>query len=447
MFLALCPWQGFAQREANNPKRQKQQTVCFFLSCFASLLCCVSLSLCFTFFLLFLLYLPDCFFVICQFFTHLVFLFLPPFPLNCKAAEEGKRDDEWKKTKIKQHEKQKTRQIRANRRWREINKHKPPPPPPIHRKVESTNKIKKGVDAEVQMRHSCVIGPETLRNCGNKCFWLERMLSLWTSETLPKNKWRVDHNIRFFEGGALWFTSFLGTSFSVLVVMLFLSLFFVVRLLWFSFVVVVVCYLFLLLLLVVGWLVGWLVVVVVLLLFCCRLFITVVVLLLLLLFRFYSCIVFCCLVVLLSCFRSFVLVIVLVVSLPKNTPTNKKKNNKKPLFHSVFGPLSLARFRPERGQQPKTTKTTNGLFFSFLFCFSSLLCFFIFVFHVFLAIPPLSPWLFFVICQFFTHLVFLFLPPFPLNCKAAEEGKKRRWMKKNENKTTWKAKNQTDKSK
>ena len=31
-FLALCPWQGFAQREANNPKRQKQQKVCFFLS-------------------------------------------------------------------------------------------------------------------------------------------------------------------------------------------------------------------------------------------------------------------------------------------------------------------------------------------------------------------------------------------------------------------------------
>ena len=29
-------------------------------------------------------------------------------------------------------------------------------PPPIHRKVESTKKIKRGVDAEVQMRHSCV---------------------------------------------------------------------------------------------------------------------------------------------------------------------------------------------------------------------------------------------------------------------------------------------------
>ena len=31
-------------------------------------------------------------------------------------------------------------------------------PPPIHRMVESTKKIKRGVDAEVQMRHSCVKG-------------------------------------------------------------------------------------------------------------------------------------------------------------------------------------------------------------------------------------------------------------------------------------------------
>ena len=71
-----------------------------------------------------------CFFsLICLFFTHLVLLFLPPFPSNCKAAEEGKKR-QWmkKKTKRKQHEKQQTRRIGANRRWREINKHKPPPP-------------------------------------------------------------------------------------------------------------------------------------------------------------------------------------------------------------------------------------------------------------------------------------------------------------------------------
>ena len=123
----------FRPERGQQPKTTKTTNGLFFLSCFASLLCCVSLSLCFTFFLLFLLYVPDLpslFFVICHFFIRLVFLFLPPFPSNCKAAEEGKKRRWMKKTKIKQHEKQQTRQIRASRRWREINKHKPPPPPP-----------------------------------------------------------------------------------------------------------------------------------------------------------------------------------------------------------------------------------------------------------------------------------------------------------------------------
>ena len=52
-------WQGFAQREANNPKRQERQQGLLYFSSFASLLCCVSLFLRFTFLLLFLLYFPD----------------------------------------------------------------------------------------------------------------------------------------------------------------------------------------------------------------------------------------------------------------------------------------------------------------------------------------------------------------------------------------------------
>ena len=150
-----------------------------------------------------------------------------------------------------------------------------------------------------------LIGPKTPRNCGNMRFWLERLLSLWTSETLPKNKWRVDHNIRFLRVELYDLRRFRGLHFLFWLSCCFEVWFFVVRLLWFSLVVVVVCSLFCcccccwLLLVVVGC--CWLLLfcccfVVVLLLFCCCLFITVVVLLLLLLFCFCSCIVF-----LLSC--------------------------------------------------------------------------------------------------------------------------------------------------
>ena len=143
------------ERPTTQKDKNNKRSVFSFLFCFSSLLCF------FIFVFHVFLAIPPLstwfvFFVVCHFFIHLVFLFLPPFPSNCKAAEEGKKRQWMKKTKRKQHEKQQTRQIRANRRWREINKHKPPPP--LHRKVESTNKIKRGVDAEVQMRHSCVKG-------------------------------------------------------------------------------------------------------------------------------------------------------------------------------------------------------------------------------------------------------------------------------------------------
>ena len=46
LLFALCPWQGFAQREANNPK---QKTKGLFHSSFVFHPCCVSFFLCFIF--------------------------------------------------------------------------------------------------------------------------------------------------------------------------------------------------------------------------------------------------------------------------------------------------------------------------------------------------------------------------------------------------------------
>ena len=117
---------------------------------------CVSRFSCYSSFISLICFLFFFFFRYLSFFTHLVLLLFLLFLRTAKQQKKEKRDNEWKKTKRKQHEKQQTRRIGANRRWREINKHKPPPP--IHRKVESTKKIKRGVDAEVQMRHSCVKG-------------------------------------------------------------------------------------------------------------------------------------------------------------------------------------------------------------------------------------------------------------------------------------------------
>ena len=284
-----------------NDKNNKRSVFFSFLFCFSSLLCffiCV--------FHVFLAIPPlspwFAFFIFCclSFFHSSCFPFSSSFSFELQSSRRRKKETMNEKNERKQHEKQQTRQIRANRRWREIKKHKPTPPPPIHKKAESTNKIKRGVDAEVQMRHSCVIGPETPRNCGNKCFLLERMLSLWTSETLPKNKWRVDHNIRFLRVELYDLRRFRGLHFLFWLSCCFYVWFFVVRLLWFSFVVVVVVVVCLLLLVVVGC--CWLS-----LLFCCCfvavLLITVVVLLLLLLFCFYSCILFllsCSIVVLFS---------------------------------------------------------------------------------------------------------------------------------------------------
>ena len=120
-----------------------------------------------------------------------------------------------------------------------------------------------------------LIGPKTPRNCGNKRFWLERMLSLWTSETLPKNKWRVDHNIRFLRVELYDLRRFRGLHFLFWYVLLFLSLVFCcsVAVIFFScgcccgFFLVLCCCCWLLLVVVVGcWLlvVGcWLLVVVV----------------------------------------------------------------------------------------------------------------------------------------------------------------------------------------
>ena len=131
-----------------------------------------------------------------------------------------------------------------------------------------------------------LIGPETPRNCGNKLFWLERMLSLWTSETLPKNKWRVDHNIRFLRVELYDLRRFRGLHFLFWLSCCFSVWFFVVRLLWFSLVVVVVVVSSLFYVVVVVGCCWLLLLVVVLLLFCCCF---VVVYLLLLLFCCYCC--------------------------------------------------------------------------------------------------------------------------------------------------------------
>ena len=153
-----------------------------------------------------------------------------------------------------------------------------------------------------------------------------------------------------------------------------------------------------------------LLVVVVLLLFCCRLFSPVVVLLLLLLFC------------LLSCFRSFVLVIVLV-----GLQQIKRKNYKNPCFIVFFWPSVPGKVSPR--ERPTTQNDKNNK--RSVFFFPVLLLFF--AVFPYLCVSRFSCYSSFIslICFFllfvifFIHLVLLFLPPFPSNCKAAEEGKKR----------------------
>ena len=167
-------------------------------------------------------------------------------------------------------------------------------------------------------------------------------------------------------------------------------------------------------------------VVVILFCFCCGLFLVVcccwllvggcccfVVLLLLFLFcRYCGCFVFIdvvlfvisVLVVLFSlfCYCCFVVVVVVVVvSLPvKKNSRNKDIKQQNPLFRYLFCPLS----------QPKTTKTTKGLFWS---CFASLPCcvFHLFIFFL-LSLPDLVSFLFFCSSFFISfHSVFGALLP------------------------------------
>ena len=70
VFFAFYPWQGFAQRKANNPK----QKIVYFLLCFSSFLCFCLLCL---IFLLFLLYLPSFVSFILYFVSCFLSHFLP----------------------------------------------------------------------------------------------------------------------------------------------------------------------------------------------------------------------------------------------------------------------------------------------------------------------------------------------------------------------------------
>ena len=101
VFFPFVPWRGFAQREANNPKQQKKQKLCFFLFCFSSLLCFFMYV--FHFFLLFLLYLPDgvylfiyFVFFLSHFLPFILFSFSSSFSFELQRSRRRKRDNWWK---------------------------------------------------------------------------------------------------------------------------------------------------------------------------------------------------------------------------------------------------------------------------------------------------------------------------------------------------------------
>ena len=92
---------------------------------------------------------------------------------------------------------------------------------------------------------------------------------------------------------------------------------------------------------------------------CCLLLLVVVVLLLFLLL----------------CWCFVLVVVVLVFVNSRTTQQMNRRKQQRPLFHIVVCPLSLARFCPERGQQPKTKKMLHSFCISFFrFCLLFCLC-------------------------------------------------------------------------